>query len=165
MTKVGIRPLYWDIRLLYEQEGVEYATRMTNNDPKFYKKHFMSFFSKNTMKLKTGEIFYPYMTVTGLIAFQCREMGQYDGYGFKIKERMAAFLYFILKKYWINKNIYLVFEKFCVMAQDNGYYFFQYCMENDVEKKLNRKSTMSWIRNRLTGIKLLKNIKIELFHL
>lgn len=139
LTKVEIRPLYWDIRLLYEKDGVEYATRMTNQDPKFYKKYFMSFFSKNTMKLKTGEIFYPYMTVTGLIAFQCREMGQYDGYAFKVKERLAAFLYFILKKYWINKNIYLVFEKFCVMAQDNGYYFFQYCMENDMEKKLGRK--------------------------
>lgn len=139
LTKLEIRPLYWDIRLVYEKDGVEYATRMTNHDSKFYKKYFMSFFSKNTMKLQSGELFYPYMTVTGLIAFQCREQGKYDGYGFKIKERVAAFLYFVLKRYWIKKNIYLVFEKFCVMAQDNGYYFFQYCMENDMERKLNRR--------------------------
>lgn len=136
---IPIRPLYWDVRLCYEKDGVEYYTKMTNHDHQFYKAHFMRFFSKNTIKLKTGEIFYPYMTVTGLLAFQCREKGKFDGYIFKIKERLAAIIYFVLKSYWINKNIYLVFEKFCVMAQDNGYYFFQYCMENDVEKILNRK--------------------------
>ena len=139
LKKIPIRPLYWDIRLVYEKNGVECATRMSNHDPKFTKKYFMSFFSKNTMKMKNREIFYPYMTVTGSIAFQCREKGEYDNYRFKIKERIAAFIYFILKPYWISKNIYLVFEKFCVMAQDNGYYFFKYCMENDIEKKLNRK--------------------------
>ena len=33
------------------------------------------------------------------------------------------------------KNIWIVYEKFCKMAQDNGYYFFKYCMENLDEKE------------------------------
>jgi CDP-glycerol glycerophosphotransferase (TagB/SpsB family) len=141
LKKVPIRPLYWDVKLIYEsrENGDVFDTRITNHSPKFEKKNLMSFFSKNTYQLKTGEIFYPYMTVTERIAFQCREKGEYDGYLFKIKERMAALIYFLFKPFWIQKNIYLVYEKFCVMAQDNGYYFFQYCMENDMEKKLNRR--------------------------
>ena len=40
----------------------------------------------------------------------------------------------MFKNYWNKKNIYLIFEKYCTMAQDNGYFFFKYCMDADVEK-------------------------------
>lgn len=138
-TEMNIRPLYWDLRLMYEKDGMEYPTLLCNDSKRFQKKYHMSLFPKNLLKLSSGEIFYPYKTIRGNIAFQCRAKGEYDTLGFRLKERLAAFLYFILKPYWINKNIYLVYEKFCVMAQDNGYYFFKYCMENDVEKELNRR--------------------------
>lgn len=138
-NKVNIRPLYWDVRVIYAKDGIGYETYLYNDSVAFDKKYFKSLSAKATRTLKSGEIFYPYRTTGRFIAFQCRPKGAYDNLAFRLKERLAAFIYFILKPFWINKNIYLVYEKFCVMAQDNGYYFFKYCMENDVEKKLNRR--------------------------
>lgn len=138
-NKVNVRPLYWDVRVVYEKDGIEYPTYLNNDSKTFQRKYFMSLFAKKTMTIKTGEIFYLYQTAGGYIAFQCRAKGEYDTLGFRLKERLAAFIYFILKPFWISRNIYLVYEKFCVMAQDNGYFFFKYCMENDVEKELGRR--------------------------
>ena len=40
---------------------------------------------------------------------------------------------------WLKrKNIWLVYEKYCVMAQDNGFYFYKYCMEHLPEKEKKR---------------------------
>lgn len=137
--KVKIRPLIWDVSVVYEKDGMQYMTHLANDSKLFDKKYFKSLFAKKTVNMDNGEIFYPYRTLAGYLAFQCRSKGEYDNLAFRLKERLAAFIYFILKPYWINKNIYLVYEKFCVMAQDNGYYFFKYCMENGVEEQLNRR--------------------------
>ena len=39
-------------------------------------------------------------------------------------------IYGIGKPFWDKKKLWLICEKFSAMAQDNGYYFFRYCMEN-----------------------------------
>ena len=48
-------------------------------------------------------------------------------------------LYRIAKPYWKKKHICLVSEKFSSMAQDNGYYFFKHCMDENEEAYLNKK--------------------------
>lgn len=60
---------------------------------------------------------------------------KYDGFDVKIKELAAFGVYTLLLPYWKKKRVWLVFEKFCSMAQDNGYYFFKYCMEQLPKEK------------------------------
>lgn len=133
-----LKPMYWDCSVVYEGDGKRYLIGATNVDKAFEKKNLEDFWAKNTIKLDNHIIFYPYMTVKGRLAFQCREEEKYDTLGFRIKERVAAALYWLLKKRLSKKNIYLVFEKYCEMAQDNGYYFFKYCMENHVEEEMGK---------------------------
>lgn len=139
LDETKLRPLYWDIYLEYEsREGDRFLTKLKNYSPKFVKKQFMSFWRDDTYDMANNEIFYPYMTVADALAFQCREKGEYDGLMFRIKERIAAGVYYLFKSHWQGKKIHLVYEKFCVMAQDNGYYYFKYCMDNDMEEKMDR---------------------------
>ena len=36
------------------------------------------------------------------------------------------------------RHIWLIYEKYCISAQDNGFYFFQYCMKHlPAEEKKN----------------------------
>ena len=48
-------------------------------------------------------------------------------------------LYYLRRKSLLKQSIYLTYEKYCCMAQDNGFYFFQYCMEHNMEQAMNRK--------------------------
>ena len=48
-------------------------------------------------------------------------------------------LYYLFRKRLLRKSICLTYEKYCCMAQDNGFYFFQYCMEHNMEQAMNRK--------------------------
>lgn len=139
LRTLKLRALYWDVYLEYKRkDGGKYLTKLKNFSFDFIKKQFMSFWRDDTYVLPNREIFYPYMTTTDALAFQCREKGIYDGLSFRMKERIAAGIYYLFKPYWKKKKIHLVYEKFCYMAQDNGYYYFKYCMDHDMEKKMDR---------------------------
>ena len=81
-----------------------------------------------------NSILFPYATANNSVALMHRETCPQDNWKFRLKERVALTLYKAFKNHWDNKNIYLIFEKYCIMAQDNGYYFFKYCMDANVEK-------------------------------
>ncbi len=138
LTSCDFRPLYWDIYLLLK----ETTTNTEYNIPVsvgVYEKTFKSFIYDAGYTWKNGYFIYPYATVGGKLALQYREKSEYDNIFFRLKERVAGGIYKVFKPFWKKKNIYLVYEKFCLMAQDNGYYFFKYCMEHDVEKELGGK--------------------------
>lgn len=59
-------------------------------------------------------------------------------------------LYYLFRKRLLQKSIYLTYEKYCCMAQDNGFYFFQYCMDHDMESVMNRKIYLSSTRSSRT---------------
>lgn len=83
-------------------------------------------------------IIYPFVNGSRQFTIQSRKYNRgYDSYRFIWKEYLALFCYFLLKPYWDRKKLWLVCEKFCTMAQDNGLYFFRYCMEElpEQEKK------------------------------
>ena len=85
-----------------------------------------------------GHLIYPFVNGARQFTIQYRKYDKkYDSYLFIFKEYLALFCYFILKPYWDRKKIWLICEKFCAMAQDNGFYFFKYCMENLEEKERN----------------------------
>lgn len=86
-------------------------------------------FTRN-MQCDLGEyILFPHITLKGKLAFTHREKTPYDTTTNRIKEMIAVLVCKLGRPYWKKKKIWLVFEKFCSMAQDNGYYFFRYCME------------------------------------
>lgn len=87
-------------------------------------------------RTKDGNMIYPFVNGARQFTIQYRKYDKkYDSYWFIMKEFLALFCYFILKPYWDRKKIWLVCEKFCSMAQDNGYYFFKYCMEQAPEEE------------------------------
>lgn len=87
-------------------------------------------------KINKEQILYPFVNGRRQFSIQCRNyQSKYDNYFFILKEYMALLCYFLLKPYWNRKNIWLICEKLCGMAQDNGYYFFKYCMENLSDEK------------------------------
>lgn len=127
-----LRMLYWDIRCAFEKDGKIYTVYCHSNDQKFLSK-YRGVFVDRTYPNKDS-ILFPYATGNNSVALIHRESCPQDHWNFRLKERIALKLYNTFKNHWDNKNIYLVFEKYCVMAQDNGYFFFKYCMESNVEK-------------------------------
>lgn len=127
-------PTFWDIRLYFEIDGEKYDVS-TKCDAKKFKKEFQNLFQDNVIKLEKGNILFPYVTQNSRIALLYRNRTKYDGFWFRFKERIIRKIYNQKKKQSHAKKTYIVFEKFCEMAQDNGYYFFKYCMEHNLEKE------------------------------
>lgn len=130
----ALREIYWDFRVIVEQFDQTFAlkARIPNQHLKY------RFYLANTdYNAGNNHIVFPYYTKGGYLAFCYREVSPYDSYSTKLKEFFAIGLYLLGKPFWQRKRIWLVYEKFCSMAQDNGYYFFKYCMENlsEAEKK------------------------------
>lgn len=83
-----------------------------------------------------GNMIYPFVNGKRQFNLQYRKYDRkYDSYLFLMKEFLALLCYFILKPYWDHKKLWLVGEKYCTMAQDNGFYFFRYCMEQVPEEQ------------------------------
>ncbi|MDD7419961.1 MAG: CDP-glycerol glycerophosphotransferase family protein [Ruminococcus sp.] len=134
LKNVDLKSLYWDVVVMFVNpetgEGFEAAVFMT----RAYRL-FTSFLYRGSYKTGNGFFLYPYNTSSKKLAFQFREEGEYDHLGFRVKELTAFAAYYLLKPYWDSRHIQLVYEKFCMMAQDNGYYFFKYCMDHEEEKR------------------------------
>lgn len=136
LKNVDLKSLYWDVVVMFVNpetgERFEMAVFMT----RAYRL-FTSFLYRGSYETENGFFLYPYNTSSKKLAFQFREEGEYDHLGFRVKELAAFAAYYLLKPYWDSRHIQLVYEKFCMMAQDNGYYFFKYCMDHEEEKRQN----------------------------
>lgn len=134
LKNVDLKSLYWDVAVMFVNpetgERFEAAVFMT----RAYRL-FTSFLYRGSYETGNGFFLYPYNTSSKKLAFQFREEGEYDHLGFRVKELTAFAAYYLLKPYWDSRHIQLVYEKFCMMAQDNGYYFFKYCMDHEEEKR------------------------------
>ena len=80
--------------------------------------------------LPDNNIIIPYLTVRRTLAFNYRERTWYDSPIYHTKELMAIGVYRLFKRWYDSRHIWLIYEKWCNRAQDNGFYFFKYCMEN-----------------------------------
>ena len=136
LKNVDLKSLYWDVVVMFVNpetgERFEAAVSMT----RAYRL-FTSFLYGGSYETGNGFFLYPYNTSSKKLAFQFREEGEYDHLGFRVKELTAFAAYYLLKPYWDSRHIQLVYEKFCMMVQDNGYYFFKYCMDHEEEKRQN----------------------------
>ncbi len=133
-SDIPLRELYWDLRIISDKYGYEnqIRVRFTGN---YWKYNF--YLTNRQYFAGEGHMTFPYYTKGGCLAFLYRPDSPYDAYSTKIKEMTASILYTFMKPVFKRKKVWLVYEKFCSMAQDNGYYFFKYCMENlsEEEKK------------------------------
>ena len=80
-------------------------------------------------ELPGGLICIPYMVRNRCLAFIVREASKFDGRKTRAKELAALVVAKLGTPYFRRKRIWIVNEKFCMRAQDNGFHFFCYCME------------------------------------
>ena len=125
-----MEPMYWDLNLLVSNGGE--TERIGCYTTGKQRKRFE--IGNYVMDMGDGNILFPYRK---RLAFQYRERTVMDGWGGRLKEFTALGIYTILHPYWVRKRTWLVYEKFCSVAQENGYYFFKYCMEQ-LPKEQNR---------------------------
>ncbi len=71
-------------------------------------------------------------TIERTYKFNILNRTAYHGWIYYWKEEFASVIYKLFKPIFDKKNIYLIYEKNCTRAQDNGYYFFKYCMDNNL---------------------------------
>lgn len=144
VKKLDFSPLYWDMRVIFEQNGTRFWCSikapmvLTKRSDKLRQKVRSLFFGESVVLNEKYQLFL-YRTAYNRFSLVCQERSPYSGFLFRLKERLACVLYFLLRKRLKKQSILLTYEKYCCMAQDNGFYFFQYCMEHDMEKELNRK--------------------------
>ncbi|MBU5482551.1 CDP-glycerol glycerophosphotransferase family protein [Blautia sp. MSJ-19] len=135
---IECKSLYWDIFVLLTDPRSGKVTEIPVN-MSTPQRMFQKFLYNGSFRTDNGFFLYPYYTGAKTLAFVYRKEEKYDGMDIVFKEFLAIFLYRIARPYWDRKHICLVSEKFSSMAQDNGYYFFKHCMDEDEEKYLNKK--------------------------
>lgn len=84
---------------------------------------------------QNGCLFFPMGSTGHRFILRSRPLRSCDSPSFHFKELLAFGLGKLLKPFWKKRHIWLIYEKYCVSAQDNGFYFFQYCMKYLPEKE------------------------------
>lgn len=121
--------IYWDLFVIVKdaslpegEETVRYHAMLSISQRRQLKAGFY--------QCDLGDyIAFPHISLYETLAFTHREKTAYDDRGTRLKEIAAYSAYLLLGRLMRKRRIWIVFEKFCSAAQDNGYYFFRYCME------------------------------------
>jgi len=131
-----LRMLYWDIRCAFLQDGKLCTVTCHfshGNQINKYKKIWI-----DRAYPTENSILFPCIAGNQSIALMHRQICPQDHLRFRLKEKAALVIYKLFHNHWDKKNLYLIFEKHCAMAQDNGYYFFRYCMEQIAEQDFDK---------------------------
>ena len=128
--------VYWDFCIsIIEANGDAYDVPVLSHSG--FNKSML--FLNRQCDLGNGNIIFPYTAKDGKLSFTHREKHYSDTAMTKVREVAAFAIFTIGHAYWARQRMWLVYEKFCSLAQDNGYYFFEYCMEHaspDVKKHI-----------------------------
>ncbi len=131
------RTTHWQVRAVYEKDGKLFAARVVM--PLIKRSRFQFVFKPNSFVRDDGYILFPYMARGGYLGLRFREKTDDDNMSVRLKEWIALNRYKKHREQYDGQKIILVYEKRCEKAQDNGYHFFRYCMENNMEAFLGRK--------------------------
>lgn len=131
---LGLEPPYWDFVAIdgTREEPVEHLCVCA----KSMKRKLTCGFLQTV--LPDGTVVIPYIASGSKFSLIVRPFEKTDARIYRFKEYLAFVLYHVFKRRLHRKNIWLVFEKFCSRAQDNGFYFFKYCMEQLPESERKR---------------------------
>ena len=143
LRKFNFTALYWDIRAVFidsEQRcwwaKVLYPSKPAHRLGILYEYGIKRLFFANSTYIDVGNQLSLYKTADKCVAIVCQQASQYSGFCFRLKERFAYLCYFLFRQPLKAKNIILTYEKYCSVAEDNGFRFFQYCMSNSIEREL-----------------------------
>ena len=139
-------PLYWDFRAVLEDDsGRAYHVRVLARRTGKKKNRLQRLADRvehilHTDSYRQGKDWSVslYRTAAFGYALVCQEYSPYSGLAFRLKERLALVIHRLFRRRLAAKSIFLVYEKYCCMAQDNGFYFFRHCMEQGMEEKMHR---------------------------
>lgn len=125
--------VYWDFYIDLEKDG-EVTSLPASIPADISRRLSIGFYQADH-----GEyISFPHISLIRTLAFTHREKSPYDNRMTNFREIAAYAVNKFAGKYLRRRRIWLVFEKFSSAAQDNGYYFFKYCMENLPESERKR---------------------------
>lgn len=140
------KPINWDVRMVFEENGEQFWCHVMSpeadeakGEPAVNKNVLREVFSQQSIDIQDGLQLSIACTDIGNTTVIVQQYTPYSGLGFRLKERLALLIYRLTRRSLRKKNIFIIYEKFCSMAQDNGFYFFRYCMENDMEKVMGRR--------------------------
>ena len=77
-----------------------------------------------------GHILFPLGGAGRKLVLRRRLRKSYDSFSTRLKQFAAYGISRALRPFTKKKRLWLVYEKYCIAAQDNGFSFFQYCMEH-----------------------------------
>lgn len=136
IEKFPFKPTNWYVAVAYEEDGQIYAARIILRPKKIGSGELLK--GGYSYADKKGYLLFTCGTRGGYLGLRYREKTEYDSRKTKMKEAIAFSLYNAKAQEYIDRKIYLIFEKKCAKAQDNAYYLFKYCMDNDMESYLGR---------------------------
>ncbi len=135
LNECELAQFYWDIKGEVGGNDFVFDLEIKNRDLWFHRLLYLRQLHYDDVD---GNRVFPYKTKSNQLAVEFRPKTEQDNWGFIFKEYVALFCYYLLRPWLKRKKIWLVYEKYCVMAQDNGFYFFKYCMEQVSEDERRR---------------------------
>ena len=137
LAQFPFRYTHWSVDCAYEEAGQLLLSRIQR--PAKKKPSVADFLlKKDNFTTDEGNIAFAYTQKGNYLGLRYRKRANYDSQVTRFKEVAARVNYRVYRNSLRDRGIYLVYEKRCQHAQDNGYYFFRYCMENDMESYLDR---------------------------
>lgn len=133
LKNLELQNYYWDLFVVITVDGEKYLQKLKNPATKV-KKMITNRVIRYSYEYENGFFIYPYITSVNTLAFGYKKKEVHEGLSYKIKENLAYYTYKLFKPYFERKSIWLGFEKFSEGAQDNGYFFFKYCYDNNKKK-------------------------------
>lgn len=115
---------FWDIFVLLESEGEVHAVRISSK--KGYRVRSQA--TNKQCLMPDGMIVFPRFTKGGYLALTHRKLSATDTLACRFKEIAALAVYAALLPYWRRRRMWLMYEKYCSLAQDNAFHLFEYCM-------------------------------------
>jgi len=122
-------PFYWDLFAVLNLEGEEVLVKLKNL-PRETADQISTDILGYEYQIDDRFMIYPYVTGDRALSFCFRERASYETRYYKVMEKAAYVVYRLFRRQLDKRNIWLGYEKNASTAQDNGYYFFDYCMTN-----------------------------------
>lgn len=162
LCKYDFEQFYWDFFVVINIKNEKYMIKIKNPKPEV-KRNISRRIIKFSYTDSKGYLIYPYISRGRSLAISYRKKAYYESNIYKIKENIAYYIYRIFKKYFDKKDIWLAYEKFSEGAQDNGFYFFEYCYRNN--KKKNFYYVIKKSSNDFESVKHMKDKVLEFMSL
>lgn len=128
--ETGLKPVNWAPVVKIRYGGTyRYLRIVTKN---VFKKALFFIKSMQT-DCGNGFIIFPYINMWGTLKFLYRLSTEYDSIAIRAKELLAVIVSPFFRLF--SKHNIVIYEKFSKLAQDNSFYFFEYCMNELPEEK------------------------------